>query len=303
MEKLIAKVTFGSHLYGTTTPTSDRDFKGVFMPSPEQILLGRIPKTLPLPGKSLEDGLDGDLYSLHHFLRLATQGQTVAIDILFAPASQTELGPLGHIWNDIRFNREKLLSREMNAFTGYARSQAAKYSLKGERLNALVIFHSIIAGQHESLLMRNVWDMLPRDEERVTAKGIRELRIAGKWFGETTQIGFVKEAVNKIINKYGSRARSAADAAGVDWKAMSHAVRVIEELKEIVQTGNLVFPLASANILLSIKSGQRPLAEVENMIDVGLQEVDSLVERSSLPASVDIEFWDTFLMDSVRSTL
>lgn len=299
MEQLIAKVTFGSHLYGTTTPTSDRDFKGVFMPSQEQILLGRIPKTLPLPGKSL----DGDLYSLHHFLRLAMQGQTVAIDMLFCPERQVERGPLARVWDDIRFNREKLLSRNMNAFTGYTRSQAAKYSLKGDRLNALIIFHSIIAEQPDEFRMSTIWDVLPRDEERTTPKGIRELRIAGKWFDETTQIGLVKETVNKIINKYGSRTRSAADATGVDWKAMSHAVRVIEELKEIVQTGNLVFPLASANTLLSIKSGQRPLVEVENMIDVGLRDLNLLVEQSSLPVSVDTEFWDDFLMNAVRSTL
>lgn len=303
MEKLIAKVVFGSHLYGTSTPSSDRDFKGIFMPTSDEVLLGRIPKTMPLPGKQLEEGLDGDLYSLHHFLRLATQGQTVAIDMLFCPERQIERGPMASIWDDIRFNREKLLSRRMNAFTGYARGQAAKYSLKGERLNKMILFHEAITAEHNERLMREFWDTLPRDEERVTDKGIRELRIAGKWFGETTQIGLVKIAVNKIINRYGGRAHASREAGNVDWKAMSHAVRVIEELKEILRTGNLVFPLASAHIILSIKRGLRPLVEVQEIIDVGLNEVDLLVGQSNLPDRVDQEFWDVFLMDAVRATL
>jgi hypothetical protein len=191
----------------------------------------------------------------------------------------------------------------MNAFTGYARSQAAKYSLKGDRLNRLNMFYELLCEHHEEEFLWIIWNILPRDEERVTKTGIRELRIAGKWFGETTQIHYVKNAVNKIIKKYGERAIAAADADGVDWKAMSHAVRVITELKEILQTGNLIFPLASANILLSIKSGLRPLVEVQDMIDSGLQEVDSLVKQSLLPASVDTEFWDDFLMNAVRGTL
>lgn len=41
---LICKIKVGSHLYGTDTPDSDEDFKGVFMPELNDILLGRIPK-------------------------------------------------------------------------------------------------------------------------------------------------------------------------------------------------------------------------------------------------------------------
>jgi predicted nucleotidyltransferase len=42
---LICEIKFGSHLYGTATERSDEDYIGVFLPSVEEILLGRIPKT------------------------------------------------------------------------------------------------------------------------------------------------------------------------------------------------------------------------------------------------------------------
>lgn len=40
---MIVKMLFGSHLYGTQTPSSDTDYKGVAMPSVRDIALGRVP--------------------------------------------------------------------------------------------------------------------------------------------------------------------------------------------------------------------------------------------------------------------
>ena len=44
MIDIVVKMKFGSHLYGTATPKSDIDYKGVYLPSREEILLGKIPK-------------------------------------------------------------------------------------------------------------------------------------------------------------------------------------------------------------------------------------------------------------------
>lgn len=39
--KIIMETVFGSHLYGLNTPTSDKDYKGIFLPHPRDILLGK----------------------------------------------------------------------------------------------------------------------------------------------------------------------------------------------------------------------------------------------------------------------
>ena len=44
--KVIMLCRFGSHLYGTDTPESDTDYKGIFMPTKEMVLLGKIPKSI-----------------------------------------------------------------------------------------------------------------------------------------------------------------------------------------------------------------------------------------------------------------
>jgi predicted nucleotidyltransferase len=38
--RIIVKMKFGAHLYGTATSDSDLDYKGIFLPTKEQLLLG-----------------------------------------------------------------------------------------------------------------------------------------------------------------------------------------------------------------------------------------------------------------------
>ena len=42
----LVKLTYGSGLYGTRIPTSDVDYRGVYLPSREDCLLNRIKDTI-----------------------------------------------------------------------------------------------------------------------------------------------------------------------------------------------------------------------------------------------------------------
>lgn len=81
--KLIVKMKFGSHLYGTSTEDSDVDYKGIFLPGKREILLNHIPKCRSFSTgndlvKNSPDDVDEEIYSLHYFIELACDGQTVA---------------------------------------------------------------------------------------------------------------------------------------------------------------------------------------------------------------------------------
>ena len=75
--QLIVKTVFGSHLYGTDTPESDKDFKGIFMPSKKEIFLGKIPKSISestkkgSESKNTAEDIDTEIYSLQYFIELA----------------------------------------------------------------------------------------------------------------------------------------------------------------------------------------------------------------------------------------
>lgn len=289
--KLMCQTRFGSYLYGTATPTSDIDVRGVFIPSKRDILLGRIPKTNKEQEAGKED--DYELYSLHHFIKLACEGQTVAFDMLWTPDHLTTYGEAGHVWTELRSLRHKFLSKRMNAFIGYARGQAAKYSLKGERLAKLEAFLGVLQTEKPWEPMSKVWDRLPRDDHRTNAQGVDEIQIAGKWFGKRTQISFVLDSVARIIESYGERAHASRE--GVDWKAMSHAVRVSLELRELLITREIKFPLEEAPLLLRIKLGEESLENVQTRLDALLNEVEALTQKTDLPDQVDRVFFEDWL--------
>ena len=86
-ESIVVRIEFGSHLYGTSTSTSDRDFKSVYVPCAADILLQRVKGSLGHKVKHFEgdknspEDTDDEMYSLQRYLGLLSEGQTVTIDM------------------------------------------------------------------------------------------------------------------------------------------------------------------------------------------------------------------------------
>ena len=59
--------------------------------------------------------------------------------------------------------------------------------------------------------------------------------------------------VQKVISSYGKRAEAAASDNGVDWKAISHCVRVLLQVEELLTINKITFPLKEADFVKSIK--------------------------------------------------
>ena len=122
----IVRMKFGSVLYGTNSPVSDTDIKGVFIPAAEDIILQRAPKTVQMHtgnpnSKNTSADVDYDMYSLHYYLQLLAEGQVVALDMLFAPDSMLEIST--PVWDTVRRHREQLICKDTKAFVGYCRTQ------------------------------------------------------------------------------------------------------------------------------------------------------------------------------------
>ena len=77
----------GSRLYGTATPDSDLDVRGVVLPTAEEILLGRASYALTsnVDHKALgKDDVDVTLFSLEKFLLLLGKFDVNAVEMLYA---------------------------------------------------------------------------------------------------------------------------------------------------------------------------------------------------------------------------
>jgi predicted nucleotidyltransferase len=248
---LIVKMRFGSYLYGTATLESDVDYKGVFLPSKNEVLLGRIPKCHTYSSgsqksKNTPDDIDMEIYSLHYFIRLACEGQTVALDMLHAPDSALEVN--SEIWREIIGERHRFYSKNLKSFVNYARRQAGKYGIKGSRLNAVSSALNILKSAVPTERLRSVWDKLPEMDHCYMAEtdpnGIRQYQLCGKFFQESAQIGYVISILEKFYQDYGARARQAAKNKNIDWKAISHALRAAYQVREYnyISFGRSGFP-------------------------------------------------------------
>ena len=71
-------------------------------------------------------------------------------------------------------------------------------------------------------------------------------------------------------------------------KALSHAVRVLCQLEEVITEGSITFPLKDREHILLIKNGAMPLACVKDEIDGRYDRCVELLANSNLPAETDI---------------
>ena len=81
----------------------------------------------------------------------------------------------------------------------------------------------------------------------------------------------------------------------MDWKALSHAVRVANEALELLSTANVTFPLPNAAHILEIKRGLLPYDDVASEIEKLLEEVERASELSELRDEADQCFIDALI--------
>lgn len=115
--KKIFECLAGSHLYGTNTPESDIDTRGVFIPSKEYFL-GCYSKIEQIENTK-EDEV---LFDLRKFLVLAGENNPNILELLFVPETMWKIR--SGEWEKIIENRQLFISTKARySFAGYAYSQ------------------------------------------------------------------------------------------------------------------------------------------------------------------------------------
>jgi len=311
----LMRVRFGSHLYGTATPKSDTDFKGVHLPSARGILLCQPEEyldygTKPDPSrKNTAEDVDDDSFSLRRFFQMLSKGDMVAIELLFAPADQ--LLTTTPQWSEIMTHRHRLLTRECKGFVGYCQRQAAKYGVKGSRMATLRALLSILdeaieahGTQAKMADFGDTWQGFAASHEHAEILDIPNpdgsenlhLNVCDRKMGWSVTIKTARDVWNKVFEAFGARARAAEANEGIDWKAVSHAVRVGQQACELLETGKITFPRPNVDELLSIKRGERSYDVVAPMLETLLERVETLSRKSALRETFDQEFADHLII-------
>lgn len=318
--KTLIEIKFGSHLYGTSTPASDLDYKFVFIPAARDLLLQRARDSInnQRPKQQFEKNVTGEVdhesFALHRYLSLLAQGQTLALDMLFAPRWAMLNNP-SPVWHELVRNRSKLLSRRATSFIHYCRNQASKYGIRGSRVHAvrnIVEWFDAAIAEHGHLA--KLEEAAPTLPEFIAERKLEHTQIVyidhpsrpdpiphleccGRKAPFFTSLKETRAIYVRVLDAYGARALMAEKNEGVDWKALSHAVRVATEALELLATGWITFPLSNASHLLAIKQGILPYATVAQEIEDLLEQVEAAQATSILPDEPDHEFIDNLICD------
>ncbi len=321
VSNLIMKCLFGSWLYGLQTPSSDKDYKGIYLPTRNGLLLGNYKRhysesTGNDKSKNTADDIDVEIFSLPYFIELACKGETVAIDMLHAGNLVGMVDDLDNhlapIWDYLLNNRQKFYTKDMKSYIGYARKQANKYGVKGSRMGAVEevikavdkLFKLFL---HEVKLKDLKEDVLPINEfvrwvamqdKSQSGKTLNFYEVCGRKYQDSLTLEQLYEHVVSMYNEYGDRARQAKESLGIDWKAVSHALRASYQMLGILKDGDFEYPLPQTEFLLAVKTGKLDFVkEVQPELENTIAEVERLAEFSKLPQTVDRDFWDQWLLD------
>jgi len=319
---LIMKCLFGSHLYGLNTPTSDKDYKGIYLPDKDNLLLGNYAKhysesTGNDKTKNTKDDIDVEIFSLPYFIELACKGETVALDMLHAREEIFESN-IGEIWWELKNRRKIFYTKDMKSYIGYARKQANKYGIKGSRMAAVEEVINFLDKRfpveaREVMKIRDIYEQLPVNDFLIRcsmadksqgAKDLQFYEVCGRKYQDTLTLSQLMVHVWELYIEYGDRARKAKNDEGVDWKAVSHALRASYQMLGILNDGDFEYPLPQTEFLLAVKTGQLNFVnEVQPELDSLIVKIEKMSEESSLPNKVDRNYWDQWLLNVYREYL
>jgi len=330
-EKTGARLVFlaktGSKLYGTNNEKSDTDYKGVFIPSKESILLKQdissyVSNTSEEKNSSTD--IDISLGSIYSFFSQLSKSETGATDLLFSMFSEENV-----IFEDKEFtklikdNYRVFLNKNMKSFIGYALGQTKKFGIKGARYEELDSFvqlfdsfapelltkdsklEALFEGFREEIEERDYkyikFQMAPGPRGSGTYNDVLYISVLGKMFEGNVSIPYFIERVMKIYKQFGHRTISTAQTESkTDFKALSHALRVALETEELLKTEFIQFPLKEGDYLREVKEGKYKTSDVIDRIQDTLDNVDKLLLVSELPEEVQQSEVDKLLLNLIK---
>ena len=314
-ETMMFRVLVGSRLYGTHTEKSDFDYKVVMLPSLDDLLMGKKlanrkekPEGSNANSKMQAGEAETEYLPLHVYLDDLYNGQTYALELMFAFNQG-----LAERCNDLVLNhqvtvmmrelQDKYLNSNVKKMVGYAVAQSQLYGLKTERFTTLkkvvdlVTEHLAFFPSNTTLGdetdLRNRLLTLPHVKPVMIENSMGgsalapALDVVGKKFPLTNKVVTMLSSLQNLLEGYGDRVAS-FEGEGVDWKALSHAIRITMQVLELSTTGKLVFPNEEAFTLKAIKEGRMDLSEATYILTGLFNRIDEAVAASTLPTRTPV---------------
>lgn len=291
----ILELRVGSHLYGTNRPDSDEDFSGIFIPpinyffgmdKVEEVDLSTISKKEN--GRNDKDAIDRKFYEIRKFTTLALANNPNIIEQLF-------VNPENIVFKNwygeelLKHKHEFLHKGLKNRFIGYAISQKKNIYVKRDNMKNIEYGINILkALQLNTYVAENITHLcFFTDEDGNKIFTFPDNSIHMKCGDISIQKNItVEKALDQLEirkSKFSGR-KEMVDEYGYDTKFAMHLIRLLLEGKELLETGNLVFPLKETSFLMDIRAGKFSLANIDTMaLDIE-NDINTIAEKSDLPS-------------------
>ncbi len=244
----------GSRLYGMDTPESDIDIRSWTIP-PFDYLIGI---------KRFEcQEMEGDnkVYSLKHFLKLVLKGDPQNTEGFFA--SKKHIIECSDLGKEIMSLKDDIISnaiygRIMGYSTGeWRKAMAVKLVSTRFNKNKKEIINDV----------RSHWDLKKENMDNILR--ILDSVDEKKCISSMAGLGVKRKA---DVEKYGFCRKSAA-----------HSIRLVKQLIELMETGEMIFPRPDKEMLLDIRGGKYTKEELEIIHDEVVAEAEKMRDKSVLP--------------------
>lgn len=324
----------GSQAYGTATPTSDLDIKGIAI-APKEYYLGFL--------QSFEQAetrapLDAVIYDVRKFFKLAADNNPNIIEMLFTDMEDWILPVLPNfnsLWWNIYTERNLFLSRRVkHTFSGYAIAQMKRirthrgFLLNPPKAAPVRYWFGLPEGEptigKEQLgiveaRIRKIGDILggegltkdqvaEQDEavvERVVgevnlARDLIPIIIAERRYANACRTW--KQYQDHQTNRNPARAELEA-VHGYDTKHAMHLVRLLRMAGEILRGEGVKVKRPDAEELLDIRRGAWHFDRLEEWARREEAGLDGLYHSSPLPMEPDRKKLDTVLVNLIGSRM
>jgi predicted nucleotidyltransferase len=284
-ENKIIEIKVGSHLYGTNTPKSDVDYSGIFLPTKELVFGFQRVEEVDLSiidkdeaGKNTKNAIDRKLYEFRKFVKLAMDNNPNVIEQLFVnKANIVYINEAGRalLAERHKFPHQGLLQK----FKGYAHSQKHKMIIRTDKFHELENAFNYLKDytDQKAILVELKNKFLPFMKFNHDYCVIGDLNLKKSIFVKKA-VSMIEERLSKVSNR-----KTLITKHGYDTKFASHLIRLLLEGKELISTGEIIFPLSYRQTILDIKHGKWAIKEVLDYADFLEAEIEKAAEKSELP--------------------
>ena len=315
-ETIIAKITHGSRLFGTTTETSDVDLKTVFTPSARNILLGRISTsnrdgTSNVMGKNTSSDTDQDNHDLIKFMRLLETGTPEGFELLFAPDNVHLIAP-SLTWRSLQARSAEFVHADLVPFERLIRKNSTLVQNGAAEEDAAMkmvsTLNKLTSGISSKRPVTPYIDEIVAEvgNTKIVRRDIREGRdgtlhpvlvVAHKAVPINESINFASKLATSIANEAAAN-QMRKSLSRDQWKQLSLAVRISCEMIELLQTGHLTFPRPEREFLYEVKVGNITLEATRERLDLLGERIIEAKLRTALPVLPNKDAFEEFVVEA-----